>query len=86
MKCGRECDRAQVTEEVGVSCEMAPTEIGVLWRWFRIRTKSKSLGMKINTLVEVFWRSEVRTAFVKKSKPASGWGCGLRLRLEDLFL
>ena len=38
---GEENDRAPVTDESGVSSAIAPTEIGVLWRSFRIRMKSK---------------------------------------------
>jgi len=78
----KEGDYSQATEETGVSSEMAPTEIGVLWRWSRIRRKSKSLGMKINILVEVFRGREGRTAFVEKSN----WCQGVWLRLGDLFL
>ena len=65
------CDSARATEETGVSSEMAPTEIGVLWRWFRIRTGQSNSVMEINILVEVFRGSEGRTAFVKKSKRGS---------------
>ena len=71
-------DHARATGETGVSSEIAPTERGLLWRWFRIRRKSKSLGMKINILVEVFRGSEGRTAFVEKWKRRQG----LRLRFS----
>jgi len=61
----KKCDQARTTEETSVSSEMVPTEIGMLWRWFHIWTKSKSLGMKIKVLVEELRGSEGRTAFVK---------------------
>jgi len=37
----KKCDSARATEGTGVSSEIAQTEIGVLSRWFCIRTKSK---------------------------------------------
>jgi len=37
----KKCDGGLATEGTGVSSEIAQMEIGVLSRWFCIRTKSK---------------------------------------------
>jgi len=37
----KKCDGGLATEGTGASSEIAQTEIGVLSRWFCIRTKSK---------------------------------------------